>query len=162
MNAAAKFKSAKTIHTARKLDQSPLLGLLGYNVRRTDLCLNQAFRRQITEVYKLKPVEFSILTLITRNHDVTHKELGHALDVAGPNLALIIAGMQKRKLVVRRPNPADGRSMHLEASPKGLALLKATTVAVDAMEAALTKNLTAPERNMLFRIMAQLHRVGES
>ncbi len=147
-------------HGLRRLDQSSLLSLLGYHLRRADVRMDQTFRKCISKPFKLKPVEFSVLSLITVNTGVTYKELGEALNVAGPNLALIIASMQKRKLVIRRPNPLDGRSMFLEASPKGQKLLVQVRAAVEALESELLAGWSAEQRDTLFRMLSKLHRIG--
>lgn len=146
--------------TSRPLDHSSLLILLGYQVRRADVQLHQEFRERITNRFKLKPVEFSVLSLITANADVTGKELGEALAVAAPNLALIIASMIKRKLVHRHPNPNDGRSMFLTASPKGVELLTQVRSAVKEMEDAILADWKPRERDRLLRMLNRIHRIN--
>ena len=53
-----------------QVDTSYLEGLVGYNARRATLVIVDAFLRNMA-VYGLKPVEFSVLSLIAHNPGIT-------------------------------------------------------------------------------------------
>jgi DNA-binding MarR family transcriptional regulator len=146
--------------TTEALDQASLLNQIGYHVRRADLCLLQAFRRHVSKPLRLRPVEFSVLSLLACNEGVTYKALGEALDVSGPHLAPIIAGMVRRKLVARRPNPLDGRSMLLSATPSGTRLLGQARTAVGEMEDELLGDWPPRQRAQLMQLLSRIHGLG--
>ncbi|MGH6638669.1 MAG: MarR family winged helix-turn-helix transcriptional regulator, partial [Polaromonas sp.] len=104
-------EDASTPATAR-IDTRYLESLLGYNTRRASLAIIEVFMERMA-VYDLKVVDFSVLSLINHNPGITSRQLCAALAVLPPNLVGIIAALDKRGLVERRPHPTDGRAMGL-------------------------------------------------
>jgi DNA-binding MarR family transcriptional regulator len=98
-------------------------GLVGYNIRRAELFMRQAFDRSVGET-GLRPSEFSILVLVDGNALVTQSELGLALNIRRPNMVVLIEGLERRGLVVRAEHEHDRRMQTLQLTPKGKALLR--------------------------------------
>src|SRR5512133_774541 len=95
-----------------KVDTSYLETLVGYNARRAALAVIEVFLERMA-VYDLRPVDFSVLSLITHNPGITSRQLCTALGILPPNLVGIINALAKRELVARRPHPTDGRATGL-------------------------------------------------
>ena len=75
--------------THGSLDQSRLMHLVGYAASRASIELKKTFAQHLGAL-DLKAVEFSILVLVAANPDVNQKELGAALDVSAPNMAITL------------------------------------------------------------------------
>jgi DNA-binding MarR family transcriptional regulator len=105
------------------IDQSVVQSLVGYNIRRAELFMRQAFDRSAGET-GLRPSEFSILILIDSNALVTQSELGLALNIRRPNMVVLIEGLERRGLVVRADYEHDRRMQTLQLTVKGTALLR--------------------------------------
>ncbi|MBC7203882.1 MAG: MarR family transcriptional regulator [Pusillimonas sp.] len=103
------------------IDQSFLLRQVGYNCLQAYLKIEPDIKKRLIK-YQLKPVEFSILSLISANPGINQKRLGYTINVSPPNLATLLDKMELRQLLVRTRNPNDKRSQILELTPKGLAL----------------------------------------
>ena len=103
------------------LDTSYLESLLGYNARRAALTVIAVFLKRM-EPFGLRPVDFSVLTLIAHNPGATSRQICSALDILPPNLVGMLKSLQKRGLVVRRPHPNDGRAQGLHLTADGVAL----------------------------------------
>ncbi len=104
------------------VDTSYLEGLVGYNARRAALTVIEVFLERMA-VYGLKPVDFSVLSLITHNPGITSRQLCTALSILPPNLVGMINALEKRDLIVRHPHPRDGRAMGLHLTAAGQKLM---------------------------------------
>jgi DNA-binding MarR family transcriptional regulator len=138
-----------------QLDQSPLESLVGYQLRRADITMRQAFTREIVETFERRPVEFSVLVLLRHNTGVTHKRLSQALDVAPSNMVAVIGRLKADGLLTRARNPSDGRSIILRLTAKGEALEQRMRVAVERMEARVLADWDTPEKEQLLSLLAR-------
>ena len=100
-----------------QVDTSYLESLLGYNARRAALAVIEVFLERMA-VFDLRPVDFSVLSLITHNPGITSRQLCTTLGILPPNLVGMINALEKRELILRQPHPRDGRAMglHLTAN----------------------------------------------
>ena len=125
------------------LDQSRLGHLVGYAVTRASLELKKCFRRHLGPL-ELKAVEFSILVLVASNDRVNQKQLGQALEVSAPNLALTLDRMVERGWVERVRSTKDRRAMHIHLTRAGAELVaRAEKIAATMENPALRAKLEA-------------------
>lgn len=103
------------------VDTSLLRTLVGYNARRASLSVIGLFMERMA-VYGLKVVEFSVLSLVAHNPGITSRQLCATLNVLPPNMVGLIAALERRGLIERRPHPSDGRAMGVHLTPEGAAL----------------------------------------
>jgi DNA-binding MarR family transcriptional regulator len=139
-----------------QVDTSYLESLVGYNARRATLVIVDAFLRSMA-VYGLRPVEFSVLSLISHNPGITSRQLCSTLSIQPPNLVGIINQLQKRELITRRPHPNDGRAMGLHLTAEGRKLAKQAEGTASAIEEGATAQLTAGERQTLMRLLKKIY-----
>ena len=135
---------------------SVLRSLVGYQIRRTDIAMRQAFGRRIGEPYGLTPVEFSVLVLLGERGQLTHKQLSEALAVAPSNMVLVVGRLRKRVLIERTRNPDDGRSIFLLLSEAGHALQQAAQAEVERMEDEMFESMDRRTRVQLLHALRQL------
>jgi DNA-binding MarR family transcriptional regulator len=143
--------------TIQDVDTSYLETLMGYNARRAALVIIGKFLTDM-EPYGLRPVDFSVLSLITHNAGITSRQLCTALGLLPPNLVGIINALEKRELVVRQPHPSDGRAMGLHLSAAGRKLMHRAEKTAAALEAAATAQLTAAEGKTLIRLLKKIYK----
>jgi len=139
-----------------QVDTSYLESLVGYNARRATLVIIDAFLRQM-EVYGLRPVDFSVLSLIAHNPGITSRQLCSTLNIQPPNLVGMINQLQKRELVTRRPHPRDGRAMGLHLTPAGKKMIGQAEATAAELEAGATARLSAAERKTLIRLLRKIY-----
>jgi hypothetical protein len=108
--------SSATIETESDIDTSYLESLLGYNARRAALAVIGVFLQRMAP-YGLRPVDFSVLTLIAHNPGITSRQLCAALDILPPNLVGMIKSLDKRGLIERRAHPTDRPDGRLDRWP---------------------------------------------
>lgn len=141
-----------------KLDTSYLETLLGYNARRAALAVIAVFLRRM-EPFGLRPVDFSVLTLIAHNPGATSSQICAALDILPPNLVGMLKTLQKRGLVVRRPHPSDGRAQGLHLSPEGAQLQAQAQAEASRLEREdVGLNMSEDELEHLISLLQQVYR----
>ena len=139
-----------------QVDSSYLEGLVGYNARRATLVIVDAFLRNMA-VYGLKPVEFSVLSLISHNPGITSRQLCSTLNIQPPNLVGMINQLQRRELITRRPHPHDGRAMGLHLTPAGRKLVKQAELTASELEETATARLSVAERKTLMQLLRKIY-----
>ena len=139
-----------------QVDTSYLESLVGYNARRATLVIVDAFLRNMA-VYGLRPVDFSVLSLIAHNPGITSRQLCTTLNIQPPNLVGMINQLQRRELITRRPHPHDGRAMGLHLTATGKKMVKQAEVTASELEEATTARLTVAERKMLMQLLRKIY-----
>ncbi len=142
--------------TITTIDTSYLESLMGYNARRASLAIIGVFLKEMA-VYGLRPVDFSVLSLVTHNAGITSRQLCSALGLLPPNLVGMINSLEKRLLVVRRPHPSDGRALGLHLSEKGQKLMLDAEQTAARLEAQAIARLSAAEARTLIRLLKKIY-----
>ncbi|MEO7391482.1 MAG: MarR family transcriptional regulator [Ramlibacter sp.] len=138
------------------VDASFLETLLGYNARRAALAVIEVFLERMA-VYGLRPVDFSVLSLITHNPGVTSRQLCSALGILPPNLVGMINALENRELILRRPHPRDGRATGLHLTAAGEKLIRDAEKTAAGLEAEFAARLTATESRTLIRLLKKVY-----
>ncbi len=149
-----KKKSPPAVDT---VDTSFLETLMGYNARRASLVIVDIFMQRMAP-YELRIVDFSILSLVSRNPGVTSRQLCGTLGVLPPNLVAIIGQLEKRKLIARRPHPNDGRATGLHLTAAGEVLVGQAEATAVGLEEEASARLSAAERKTLIRLLQKIYR----
>lgn len=137
------------------LDQHGLMHLVGYATTRAAIELKKTFRRHLGPL-KLKAVEFSILVLVDTNPEVNQKQLGLALDVSPPNLAVTLDRMVERGWVRRERSQRDRRAQLVRLTPAGQALVRRARQIGLTMEQDALKVLTPAEQALLIELLQRV------
>ncbi len=145
-----------TVQRSDRLDTQVLETLVGYNARRAWLAVTEVFAERMA-VYGLKQVDFSVLSLLAHNPGATSRQLCATLDILPPNLVSLIATMDSRGLIERRPHPHDGRAIGLYLTADGEALVRDAERTVVQLEADTSARLTARERETLIRLLQKIY-----
>ena len=142
---------------ATGVDTSYLETLLGYNARRAALTVIALFLRRMAP-YDLRPVDFSVLTVIAHNPGVTSRQICAALDILPPNLVGMVKALHKRGLIERQPHPTDRRAQGLHLPLAGQQLhVQAQKTATD-LEQEATHALTPAELQTLTALLRKVYR----
>lgn len=145
--------AASAIHD---VDASYLESLTGYNARRAALTIIGKFLTQMAP-YGLRPVDFSVLSLITHNAGITSRQLCTALGLLPSNLVGMINALEKRELIMRQPHPSDGRAVGLHLSAEGRKLMQGAEKTAARLEADATARLTPAENKTLIRLLKKIY-----
>ncbi len=147
---------ASPVPTTESVDTGFLRTLVGYNARRASLAVIEVFMERMA-VYRLKVVDFSVLSLVAHNPGVTSRQLCATLNVLPPNLVGIVAALERRGLIERTPHPSDGRAMGLHLTPAGVDLTAQAEGTAAELEVDATARLTTAERKTLIRLLQKVY-----
>jgi DNA-binding MarR family transcriptional regulator len=140
-----------------EVDAGYLESLIGYNARRAALAVIEVFLQRMA-VYDLRPVDFSVLSLIMHNPGITSRQLCTALGIQPPNLVGMVNSLEKRELIRREPHPHDGRAMALHLSARGEKLTRAAEKTAAELEAEAAARLSPAEAKTLIRLLKKIYR----
>ncbi len=126
--------------------------LIGYNARRAALSIIGVFLERMA-VYGVRPVDFSVLSLIRHNPGITSRQLCAALGLLPPNLVLMLNQLEARQLLEKRPHPTDGRAVALHLSATGHALMDEAETTASQLERDATAHMTDHQRSTLMRLL---------
>ena len=146
----------RTPPTVDQVDASYLEGLIGYNARRAALAVMDVFLQRMA-VFDLRPVDFSVLSLIAHNPGITSRQLCTALGILPPNLVPMINAFEKRELIQRQPHPRDGRAVGLHLTAAGQKLIRDAERIATELEAEVARSLSPGEARTLIRLLKKLY-----
>ena len=144
---------------AGKLALAQLHQILGYQLAQAAITTTGVFAQEVGQAFDIRPVEYTLLTLIAENPLVSSAKLAKALAVTKPNITVWVDKLEARKLVQRRPSTSDKRATELRVTPSGAKLAAQATIRLLAAEQAQLNRLSAAERAMLIEL---LHKVSIS
>ena len=131
--------------------------IIGYSLRRAQLYVFQDFLEAFARM-KLRPAEFSVLTLIARTPGQKQTEIAEQLGIKRANFVSLMDGLERRGLAERRKVDADKRSHSLHLTPEGLRFVERMAAVWAAQEQKLVDRLGGPEeRARLIELLRRLH-----
>ncbi len=142
--------------SVERVDTRYLEGLIGYNARRAALAVIEVFLTRMAP-YGLRPVDFSILSLITHNPGITARQLCATLGVLPPNMVGMVNRFEARGLVERRPHPSDRRAQGLHLTPAGQALMKEAEHTAEQLEKDVAHKLTPDQQQTLMDLLQKIY-----
>jgi DNA-binding MarR family transcriptional regulator len=112
---------------AGHLEEARLQKVLGYQLAQAVIVTDAIFFEQVGEPFKLRPVEYTVLTLIAENPGGSLVRLARALSVTPPNITTMVDRLETKGLIARRPSEEDRRAHVLHVTPKGAELVRKAT-----------------------------------
>ena len=106
--------------------------------------------------FELRAVDFSVLSLLGANPNITQKRLSIAVNVSPPNLATLLDRLEERGLLVRQRNPLDKRSQTLVLTNEGTKLCAKAEKTVTELEQEATSMLSDGERTELVKLLQKI------
>ncbi len=137
------------------LDQSRLVHLVGYAATRASVELKKSFAMHMGPLH-LKAVELSILMLVASNTRVNQKQLGQALEISPPNLAVTLDRLSERGWVARVRSTEDRRSQIVVLTESGVQLVQRAEAIAATMEDQVLSVLSPAERLLLLELLLKV------
>jgi DNA-binding MarR family transcriptional regulator len=148
--------SLPAVSAVDQVDTSYLQTLLGYNARRAALTIIEGFLERMAE-FGLRPVDFSVMSVIQHHPGVTSRQLCAALNLLPPNLVGLVQSLEARGLIHRQPHPTDGRAVGLHPTPEGAALMQKAEQAATDLEVDRSAKLSAAQRKTLLELLQKIY-----
>jgi DNA-binding MarR family transcriptional regulator len=116
-NASAKADTAATAASQR--GAARISDVLGYRLALASLTTNGVFEREVGEPLQLRPVEYTILSLIRESPGLTPARLAKALAVSAPNITVWMGKLEARGYLLRAIKHDDRRTQLLSLTQEG-------------------------------------------
>lgn len=146
---------------AATLNMQLLESLLGYNARRAALVVIDLFLERMA-AFGLRPVEFSILSTVGHNPGITSRQISAALGIQPPNLVRLVADLDGRGLLQRKPHPTDGRALGLHLTADARKMMRNAEQTALALETEIASRLEANERDTLMRLLKKIYQPSDT
>jgi DNA-binding MarR family transcriptional regulator len=146
------MKPRKPVH----IDTTFLQSLLGYNCRRAALAIIEIFLERMA-IYGLRPVDFSVLSIIAHNPGVTSREICTTLGILSPNLVSMVRSLDERGLIERRQSDHDKRAIGLSLSVAGRKLMREAEKTARTLEDDAAARLSIEERQQLISLLKRVY-----
>jgi len=144
---------------AGRLVEARLHHVLGYQLAQATIATTIVYMNQVGDPFELRPVEYTILSLINENPGGSAAQLAQALAVTAPNITMWIDKLEGRELVQRQRSETDKRAQHLRLTDKGAKLVAEATEHLLKGERDAFAHLSDGERLILVEL---LHKVALS
>ena len=120
-------------------------------------------RRRLVDVadtHELTPSQLSVLSRLGKEGPASASDLAAAERIRPQSVAATLAVLEERALVIRRPDPGDGRRQLVSLSPAGTALFDdRRRHREEWLSRALEERLTESERQTVIAAAALLERL---
>jgi len=133
-----------------------LVNLLGYHLAQASIPTDHTFKNHIQESFKLNKLEFTILILLQANQELTPKRLSTVLNIAAPNLTLILDRLEKRELLTRIQSEQDRRMQLVRLSKTGMTMAQKLKAVSVSMEDNIWKHVTPAEKQILLELLRKI------
>jgi len=100
--------------------------------------------------------EYVTLSSLGRDDAPTQLALARRIRYDKTRLIALLDGLESRRLVTRRPDPADRRARVVSLTDDGARTLDATRTDIRAMEEGVLADLDAGDRDALLRVLVRL------
>ncbi len=124
----------------------------GHLIRRAKQKTTQTFA-PIVRRFNLTPIQYVVLKAVAICPGVDQAELGEIVGLDMSTTGQVVARLEQRGLLMRRP---DGRSQRVEVLPEGTALLEELRPMLSASQEEIMQPLTSKERQQLLRLLSKM------
>src|SRR5689334_7060550 len=112
---------------AGRMEEARLQKVLGYQLAQAAIVTGAIFEEQVGTPFQLRPVEYTVLTLIAENPGGSLVRLARALSVTPPNISTMVDRLEGKGLIARQASEEDRRAQVLHVTPKGADLVRKAT-----------------------------------
>jgi len=132
---------------------------MGYNLRRAHGVQKQRFSAVFGPV-GIRPVTLTALGTIYENPGITQADLGKKLNIKRANMVPVMAELEGRGLIARRPSDNDRRAHLVALTPAGTKLTLKLLDMHRRLEDDLARELGQRERDQLLQLLKRFRKLA--
>jgi DNA-binding MarR family transcriptional regulator len=122
---------------------------ISYVVARLERAIRTAINERVRP-YGLTTLQYTTLSVLGRRGGLSNAQLARRSYMTPQSMSEVIEALEAKGLIARSRHPNHRRVMPAQLTPKGVRVLEACDLAVDAMEAEMLSGLDADERTALY------------
>lgn len=134
---------------------------IGFLLRRAHQFASGIFQQKMSEL-ALTPPQFSALTKIQEQQEVSQNKLGRLIDTDPATMQGIVKRLVDRGYILRLPDKNHKRKVNLRLSDGGHALVNAAIVVAAQVSAETQGRLNDDEKTQLTQLLMKLVNTGSS
>jgi DNA-binding MarR family transcriptional regulator len=118
--------------------------------------LDRLLRRRIGEVlapHGLTVSQYTALSVMRAGAGLSNAQLARRVQITPQSMNEVVAQLAGQKLIQRRPDPAHGRAIRTDVTPRGERVLDACDNDVDALEQDLLAGLHVAEIEQMHELL---------
>jgi DNA-binding MarR family transcriptional regulator len=127
----------------------------GFLIRRMHQ-IHLALFAEECSVFDITPVQYSIMTVAAAQPDLDQAQLAYEVGVDRATLANVVARLESKGLIRRRPLHSDKRVKLVALSPRGSALLEKMLAAVERAHDRTIEALSREDQTKLMALLSKL------
>lgn len=139
----------------RREPRLPLWSRPGYLIRRLHQ-IHCALFLEECKAFRLTPVQYGLLTALAFRGELDQGSLAEELGLDRTTAAEVLARLETRGLVARKPNPRDRRARLARITRRGRALTAAMFSSMQRAQDRLCAPLTQKERDLFMATLIRL------
>ncbi|MFI7633614.1 MarR family winged helix-turn-helix transcriptional regulator [Nonomuraea sp. NPDC049400] len=128
---------------------------LGYLLKHANLRLAELTGPAL-EPYGIDGREFAVLSVLGTREPLSQLAAAQRLGIDRTTMVALLDGLERKKLVGRRPHPGDRRKNMVELTEQGREVLDGATRAVEAAEEAFLAALPGDDARLLRQLLDRL------
>ncbi|MFI6732879.1 MarR family winged helix-turn-helix transcriptional regulator [Nonomuraea sp. NPDC050451] len=128
---------------------------LGYLLKHANLRLSELTGPAL-EPYEIDGREFGVMSVLRTQEPLSQLEAAQRLGIDRTTMVALLDGLERKKLVGRRPHPADRRKNMVELTDHGREVLEAATRAVGVAEEEFLAGLPEEDRRLFRDLLDRL------
>lgn len=132
---------------------------MGYNLRRAHGVQKQRFAAVFGPL-GIRPVTLTALGTIYDNPGITQADLGKKLNIKRANMVPVMAELESRGLIARRPSATDRRAHLVALTPAGAKLTLKLLDMHRRLEDDLARELGPRERDQLLQLLKRFRKLA--
>jgi DNA-binding MarR family transcriptional regulator len=140
---------------ARREPRLPLWSRPGYLIRRLHQ-IHCALFLEECRAASLTPVQYGLLTALAFRGELDQGSLAEELGLDRTTAAEVLARLERRGLVTRKPNPRDRRARLAKITRRGRALTASTFGAMQRAQDRMCAPLSQKERDVFMATLTRL------
>lgn len=154
----------RTQSKRRAVARTPAFGVelddvMGYNLRRAHGIQKQRFEATFGPL-GIRPVTLSVLGTIYENPGVTQADLGKRLNIKRANMVPVMAELEGRGFITRRPSRDDRRAHVVSLTASGTKFTRKLLALHRRLEDDLGIRLGLRERDQLLQLLKKFRRLA--
>ena len=140
----------------RLLDDSDVSQVIGYRLAQASISTTELFGQLVGGPLDLRPVEYTVLSIINRNPGVSGGSIARFLAMTASNVVAWLTRLEEKGLVKRESSASDGRRQSLRTTAEGAKLAKAATKKLVDGDRLAFGNLSGAEHAMLLELLGKV------
>jgi DNA-binding MarR family transcriptional regulator len=134
-------------------DRAP--STLAFLLSQVGIHASKRFAERIATI-GLAPPLFRVLNLVDAGEGESQQAIGAAAEIPASRMVALVDELEQRRLVERRPNPADRRVRALYLTRKGRQTLERGRKLAKEHEDELTRGMSAADRKLLVELLQKI------